>query len=305
MGPRVSVLRSLVALFLGHHLCWKIRHATFQTRDDLLIKPSYVNDWKNFVSDSLPSVALREIRREFSKKPAVLAVLGAGLILGLSGPFNTIELLGTGPRIIYWVAIAFGTYAVGVGAGAGSKHLFRPKSPVADILLSSLAIGLSVSLFLIAFNWTFVGFVPDTVPELLRLVAEVFVISAIITTGLSLAGSSAMKGAVTESPPPLLDRLPFEKRGALVSLSATDHYVNVVTDKGQEMILMRLADAIREVGVTKGGQVHRSHWVAFDQVVSVQRAGDGAQLTMSMGQIIPVSRANMPAIRDAGLLVKR
>ena len=99
-----------------------------------------------------------------------------------------------------------------------------------------------------------------------------------------------------------LGRLPLAKRGPLVSLSVEDHYVRIRTRQGEEMVLMRLADAVRETRGVVGLQVHRSHWVALDQVRGAARRGDGAVLTMSTGPDIPVSRANVAAIRDAGLL---
>jgi len=268
-------------------------------------KPAYVSVRENFVTDRLSSVALREIRREFSKKPVVFAVLGAGLILGLSGPFGTFEEMGTMLRIAYWSAIAVGTFVIGVGVGACLYQLLHSKGQILRIVCASICAGVVISLFLVAFNWAFLGRLPSSIPSFLRFLGEVMFIAAIITTGIDLSRSAAAEEGSATEVPPLLERLAFEKRGALVSLSATDHYVDIVTKNGQEMILMRLGDAIREVGSTKGVQVHRSHWVALDQVVSVERQGDGAQLTMSGGGVIPVSRSRMPAIREAGLLPKR
>lgn len=69
-------------------------------------------------------------------------------------------------------------------------------------------------------------------------------------------------------------------------------------------MLMRLSDAIREVGAVRGAQVHRSHWAAFDEVVSVTRKGERAVMRMSNGAEIPVSRSNMARLRDSGLLPK-
>ena len=87
-----------------------------------------------------------------------------------------------------------------------------------------------------------------------------------------------------------------------MALTVQDHYVNIRTTNGSELVLMRLADAIREVGDTKGLQVHRSHWIAVDQVTAASRKGDGAVLSMTQGDDIPVSRANVAKIREAGLL---
>jgi len=68
------------------------------------------------------------------------------------------------------------------------------------------------------------------------------------------------------------------------------------------MLLMRLSDAIRETAPTAGLQVHRSHWVARDQIASVKRTGDRAIMTLKTGAEIPASRTYIPALRDAGLL---
>ena len=87
-----------------------------------------------------------------------------------------------------------------------------------------------------------------------------------------------------------------------MSLSVQDHYVEVTTTKGRELILLRLGDAMAEVGETAGLQVHRSHWVATDQVTAARRDGARAILTMSDGRDIPVSRTYVPAIKEAGLL---
>ena len=100
----------------------------------------------------------------------------------------------------------------------------------------------------------------------------------------------------------VLSRLPLDKRGRLICLSSEDHYTRVRTDKGEELILIRLADAIAEAAPMAGLRVHRSHWVASAQVTSATRKGDGATLTLSQGDDIPVSRFHMTAIRDAGLL---
>ncbi len=87
-----------------------------------------------------------------------------------------------------------------------------------------------------------------------------------------------------------------------MSVPVEDHYVRIRTVAGEGMVLMRLDDATREVGDTRGLQVHRSHWVALDQVRAVTRRGDGAVLSMAHGPDIPVSRANPGRIRAAGLL---
>ena len=63
---------------------------------------------------------------------------------------------------------------------------------------------------------------------------------------------------------PLQRLLPFDKRGKLVFLRASDHYVIVRTSKGEHELRMRFADALERLGSARGLQVHRSFWVAQD-----------------------------------------
>ncbi|SDW20623.1 LytTr DNA-binding domain-containing protein [Albimonas donghaensis] len=102
------------------------------------------------------------------------------------------------------------------------------------------------------------------------------------------------------SGPPLLRRLPADKRGALLRLTMNDHYVSVATDGGEEMLLMRLGDAMDEAWPEEGLRVHRSHWVARRAVREVRRDGDRAALTLVNGEEIPVSRARLRDLREAG-----
>jgi hypothetical protein len=66
------------------------------------------------------------------------------------------------------------------------------------------------------------------------------------------------EGAVS-APPKFLERLPLKLRGAEVwAVEAEDHYLRLHTSRGQDLILMRLADAVAELDGIEGMQVHRS-----------------------------------------------
>ena len=66
---------------------------------------------------------------------------------------------------------------------------------------------------------------------------------------------------------------------------------------------MRLGDAMREVGETRGVQVHRSHWVAIEAVTRVTRVGGKVTVELSNGTAVPVSRGYLPGVKAAGLVV--
>ena len=108
-------------------------------------------------------------------------------------------------------------------------------------------------------------------------------------------------GAPGATPARFLDRLPAKLRGArLIAVQAEDHYLRLHTDRGSDLILMRLADALIELEGLEGAQTHRSWWVARDAVASVARGDGRAALTLDGGAVVPVSRRYARALREAG-----
>ncbi len=110
-------------------------------------------------------------------------------------------------------------------------------------------------------------------------------------------------GTSATKPPPILERLPLPQRGKLLALSVADHYVDVKTDRGTSLLLMRLSDAIKETAGAPGVQIHRSHWVALDAVKAVSRASGKIVVELETGDKLPVSRGYLAAAREAGLVV--
>jgi DNA-binding LytR/AlgR family response regulator len=98
-----------------------------------------------------------------------------------------------------------------------------------------------------------------------------------------------------------LDRLPPRLRGGDIwAVEAEDHYLRLHTSRGQDLILMRLADAVAELAEIEGARVHRSWWVARDAVASIRRREGGALLTLKDGSEVPVSRPNARMLKEKG-----
>lgn len=258
------------------------------------------------MTDSGSYPALRELRLHLVH-PLTLTALGAvSAVLSLIGPFGTISSLPLLPRAAYWTFLTMAGYAVGcLAADALLRPSAAPARHVLRIAAAGAVTGAAMTALVSLLNVMVFG-LPLLHDGLPALAATTLLISIIVMAAVDLFRRRLAPEAPAQGParprPPILDRLPLEKRGPLVALSVEDHYVRVRTTKGEEMILLRLADAIREVGPSRGAQVHRSHWAAFDQVVSVARDGDRAILTMTAGGDIPVSRRHIPTIREAGLL---
>ncbi|MCF6232952.1 MAG: LytTR family transcriptional regulator [Rhodobacteraceae bacterium] len=232
----------------------------------------------------------------------LLVLGGVAIVLGMSGPFDTYSAMRPGPRLIYWTLLVFVTYATGFVTSDALFELLqkRVQGRWPRTFLSGVGAGLCVSVVLGFFNFLALEnpeFPSVWIDNLVPVIAITVIVTALFE---SLQPNTPM--AQNLSRPDLLDRLPLDKRGDLVSLSVSDHYVDVVTTKGREMLLMRLSDSIRETALTPGLQVHRSHWVALDQVTQACRTGETALVITSAGDQIPVSRTYMGKLRKSGLL---
>lgn len=112
-------------------------------------------------------------------------------------------------------------------------------------------------------------------------------------------GSPEIPSEEGVNPPPLLRRMPADLGTDLVRVSACDHYVEVVTRRGQALILLRLTDAIAELGGIPGMQIHRSHWVARTAMVRVVVKQRRPMLVLHDGTHLPISRSRLADVRAA------
>ncbi|MCP5087186.1 MAG: LytTR family transcriptional regulator [Rhodobacteraceae bacterium] len=100
----------------------------------------------------------------------------------------------------------------------------------------------------------------------------------------------------------LLQKVGPDSGRKLVRLQSADHYVEVHTETGTKLLLMRLSDAMEMLVGSNGGRVHRSHWVNYDEVDGVVKRDRKIWLRMSDGSDVPVSRSYRPSLREIGVL---
>ncbi len=93
-------------------------------------------------------------------------------------------------------------------------------------------------------------------------------------------------------------RLPDRIGTDLIYLQMEDHYLRVVTQAGEDLILMRFRDAIRELETYGGLQVHRSWWVVSTEIKRLSRSGRKIFLIMSNGSKVPVSSSFKKTVED-------
>lgn len=264
------------------------------------------------------------ILRQLAVEIFVIAAIGA--VLALLGPFGTYDM-PTGLRLLYWLGFMALGYAV-----------YRPIQPVARWLAEATVIPLWAALLIAAA----LAAIPLTVliafaisgmeydvqrfgPGFPLLYLQVFGIGVGIQMVMRLIfphgthdywASEPEPSALEPLRPldikmvplagrpdaPFFKRLPQELGDHLVCLEMQDHYVKAHTLKGSTMILMRLKDAITELDGMEGMQIHRSWWVARENVRAVRRDGRNISLELANGLLAPVARNRQEALKREGWL---
>lgn len=98
-----------------------------------------------------------------------------------------------------------------------------------------------------------------------------------------------------------LQRLAGLRAEELVAIEAEDHYVQVHTTRGKELVYVRFRDALEQLDGIPGLQIHRSAWVARRGVASLERRDRNLHVVLVTGERLRVSASNLGTLRDAGL----
>lgn len=223
----------------------------------------------------------------------------AGILLSILAPYHT-GRLSFPTRFTYWTVLClFG----GFGAGAFlplAKILNWNVGTAGQIIGQSITASLLVSAMLIGWNVYHSSHVD--IPEALMLFFFVWVIGISITVIVHLSERATDPNLIQQDTrPQIFERLKPKYRNAeIYALMAEDHYVRVITSKGDDLILMRLSDAIKELGQIKGLSVHRSWWVAEAGVDIAKKTEGKISVELKSGQIAPVSRSKAKEVKAAG-----
>ncbi len=245
----------------------------------------------------------RPISLGLARGMAVAAI--AGVVLAVTGAFGS-DSAALWLRLIYWIPVML--------AGALWGHLCsRGVERVVDLderpWLTVLALTAAISGPVVVLVWFVTGLVFEGEAYPLQLLPLMIIPVLVITATLSTINVFLAKGQLVEThaavvgaaPARFPDRLPFKLRGAAIrAVQAEDHYLRIHTDRGSDLILMRLSDALDELEGLEGAQTHRSWWVAKDAVRDVARGDGRATLTLDGGLRAPVSRRYARALREAG-----
>ena len=235
----------------------------------------------------------------------VALALAGGALLAFSGAFGLGEA-SLISRLSYWLPVML------LGATWGhlcsrliERHVDIDRRPWLTIIALTLLVSGPLAVAVWAISGLFFNEGRELIPaQLPEFFLPVMVVTAALSTLNIFLGRTPVQthAAVPGAKPArFIDRLPFRLRGAVVrAVQSEDHYLRIHTDRGSDLILMRLSDALTELEGLEGAQTHRSWWVARDAVRDVSRGDGRATLTLEGGVEAPVSRRYAKALRDAG-----
>ncbi len=255
---------------------------------------------ENFVKSDPMQLAIREVQSIVQNSSFWVGFFCVLAVLTVSAPFDSGEEFNLPQRFCYWLGICIATFfpAMLVIRSLSRRFVSKGLGGMSASLLSGLISGVPVGLIVFGVNSYIAGNDNGELKDVSRLIFLCAPI-AVAVAGLQylLIGLDRQKEthSVTPKESTLMSRLSYNLRGTILSLQSQDHYVEVVTSAGQELLLMRLADAISEVKAD-GFQVHRSWWVAREAVANLIKTEGRHELLLHDGRRVPVSRSNQKTV---------
>ncbi len=236
-------------------------------------------------------------------------VLALALCFAVLGPFGTYTELSVPVRYAYWIGLVLVGYLnilLVAHAVAGLRPGLRHRWTLTAVtLVSSVPTTLAVAW---VESLTRAHPLPLSVfPSLFGTVALVQLVMVLFLTRLQPSQSALLLRRQADAPPApeattslpsFHRRIPPHLGQELLALAAEDHYLRVITAAGSDLILMRLSDALAELGDEAGLQVHRSWWVAHGGGTALRRDGGRTVVVLKNGGEVPVSRTYLADVRD-------
>jgi hypothetical protein len=244
-----------------------------------------------------------------------LGTLTLCVVMGVTGPFGTYSTMGLGARLVYFAVVGSLTWVLITGLAAWSGQL----EPINrwPVYVRMAIVGLlgaipSTAAVIVVHGWL-------SWPIPWRYFPEVYVDNAFLTVVIAIviglaveqrmrAVADAERSRVAELPqagpgpgPDFFRRIPPALGRDLLALEMEDHYLRIHTNVGSDLILLRLRDAMAELGPKRGRQVHRSWWVAENAVASTEK-GARPLLVLRNGLKVPVSKSFREPAKEMGWL---
>lgn len=220
----------------------------------------------------------------------------------VSGPFGT-DQMPVVRRIPYWcvsnmIAIVM---SVTIIRAVSQLPILAPLPALLRKGFGAIVFAGSFSLLLVSIHRMVFGPNPNY-PSLETLFWTTALIALAIVMTVHVLVDSKSQAPSTVKVPRILKRLKPGLGTGITRLAMQDHYVEVHTDRGSQLVLMRFSDALDELEGLSGWRLHRSHWIAEDGIADIERL-DGKTFAITVdGTRLPISRTYLPGLKEAEIL---
>lgn len=245
-----------------------------------------------------------------ARSPKFYALFIAFIFVGaVFGPFGISDGMTNQERLKLSVVLNIISWSIGILVVVPTRMWLFSKgySHRKSIIFSSV---LANILILPSFLWTLETWLGRTV-DLAQIFEQFLALAALITViplfmaprpASSLINNESLEelaadeedSLITEEFPlnPILLKIDPSIRGTLWALVAHDHYVEVVTEFGSELVFMRFGDAVAQCEEGSGIRCHRSSWVSKSGLSgTLRKKNRRLVITLPDGREIHVSRS--------------
>ncbi len=264
-------------------------------------------------------IIFTEVIHKLKSHVTLAAWCAATLVCTLTGPFGTYGIDTFSHLLIFWGSVIF----AGITYCLLCLHTMFNVFPNLRPLYSKL---IAISFFTVTFAHVMYFIVdmiyvipkPPPITQVYGVIGSVsFAVSAAIYWLHIKPTEDREKAQAAFATPPTPPSKPaiarnhrkilFKKLEAnadlhIIRLNMRDHYVEVFSDQGAKLVHMRFAEAINDLSHINGMQVHRSHWVNFDDIKEIIKTDGKILFEMSDGAQIPISRLKQKKLRELGIL---
>lgn len=245
-------------------------------------------------------ITLREITKSITSSKFWIGLFGVVCVLAVSAPFDSGDVFNLVQRFFYWGAIAATTFFLGFFINLSVSLLIEKHTDKRLIsrIVSSVLAGIAVGIWVYFINTYVLSLIEPSWIDF-----SIFTLTCVVIAGSVSALMFILNDTITEientikpstktkSQSSFYKRLPKKLGTDIISLNAQDHYVEVTTPKGKELVLIRLSDAIAELEDIEGEQIHRSWWISKKHLADTKRKNGRLYLVLSNQNEIAVSRS--------------
>jgi len=235
-----------------------------------------------------------------------LFVLLLALALGHAGPYGTYQTFDWITRLAYWLTVIIVPWAISKSLFFFAKKYAPEELSITYITVLLIPVIAIIGSALTTFINLQVGLHNDQgffqvwpFSILVWLAFAFFILLPMISIARTIAKEQRKSGVSTmmaffhhKLPSSLAD-------SQLIALKAEDHYLRVITNNGNALILMRFSDALSALNGYPGVQTHRSWWVASSQLKQVAKlSGATTSILLDDGTQVPISRRKRKLVNN-------